>query len=561
MPITKTTQITNSEAIKLIEAAKNAELCRDIRTSRRILSAIWEDLDNNPKLDGLEFTIQAEILRLCGFFLSFYGRSKNLKNYQERGRNFLTKAIEMFDCEKLPHKSAEAKVMLSLCYWYEGAIAESELILSETESEYINNRIHPVYIQICVNRLGIHYWKQELKHASELIEKLSVSIELCEDARLKAMYHNQAGIIYRLLKQTDKAIFNFNEAIKNARQSSNGRFCAINFNNLGNVCKDIGKFAEAHKYVDEALNFYTELQETGWLAHVLDTKAQIYFAENKLTTALIKINESLKIFRESEDFAGLVESLSTKCKILLKLGKVSEAVMLLAELVETAKARIGEFAAKKYADEFAKLIYPLENTSYPNEVKAFKASLLRKHLTDADLQITKAAQTLGISHQSLSDILNNQFPELYIELGLRRRLRRNGKRREFLSNIAPVKLTDSQMSYDGELKLNEESSYYTFALSGKRLPSLKTKQNVVVLIEAGEEEAGETVIMQNQKTDEFHCGVLEIDNLTGIFYLNDSSAGKDAFPSLLDDFKYYGKVVGYCLLEEDSGTRILFRPF
>ncbi|HEY0047718.1 MAG TPA: hypothetical protein VGB68_00420, partial [Pyrinomonadaceae bacterium] len=63
-----------------------------------------------------------------------------------------------------------------------------------------------------------------------------------------------------------------------------------------------------------------------------------------------------------------------------------------------------------------------------------------------------------------------------------------------------------------------------------------------------------------QKTDEFHCGVLEIDKLTGIFYLNDFSV-KDDFPFLLDDFKYYGKVVGYCLLEEDSGTQILFRPF
>jgi tetratricopeptide (TPR) repeat protein len=560
MPISKHTQISKSQAIKLIEEAKNAELCRDIPASQRILSAVWKNLEEDPVLNGLEVTLQAEILRLCGFFLSFYGRSRNLKEYQERGKNFLTKAIEMFDCENLPHKSAEAKVILAACYWYEGAIAESELILSETEAEYRHNQLHPVYFQICANRLLIHYWKGEYSQALEIIEQLSNPIELCKDIRSKILFHNQAGIIYRRLKQPNKAIFHYNEAIKNVKLCGNLRYCASILNNLGNIYKDIGNFAKAHQCVDEAFKSYTELQETGWAANVLDTKAQVYLAENKLASALTKINEALAILRQGEDFAGLIEALFTKAKILLKLDKINESLALFAELSEMAKIRIGEFAAKKYTDEFANLIYLLNNTSYTNELRIFKTHLLRKHLTDADLQISKAAETLGISHQSLSDILNNQFPELYIELGIKRRPRRNGKRRDVLKNIAPIKLSDSQMACESSLKLNESFSYYTFALNGKRLPSLKTKQNVVVLAEASEQTAGAVVIMQNQKTDEFHCGVLEIDKLTEIFYLNDSSV-KDGFPFLLDDFKYYGKVVGYCLLEEESGIQIMFRPF
>jgi tetratricopeptide (TPR) repeat protein len=560
MPITKQAQITTSQAIKLIEEAKNAELCRDIPASQRILGAVWKNLEEDPILNGLEGTLQAEILRLCGFFLSFYGRSRNLKVYQERGRNFLTKAIEMFDCEQLPHKSAEAKVILAACYWYEGAIAESELILSETEAEYKHNQLHPVYFQICVNRLLIHYWKGEYSQALEIIEQLSNPIELCKDIRSKTLFHNQAGITYRRLKQPDKAIFHYNEAIKNAQLCGNLRYCASILNNLGNIYKDIGNFAKAHQCIDEAFKSYTELQETGWAANVLDTKAQVYLAENKLASALTKINEALTILRQGEDFAGLTEALFTKSKILLQLNRVAEAIKLVGELTDIANERIGEFAADKYADEFSKLIYPLSNTSYSNEVRNFKTHLLRQHLTNAELQVSKAAETLEISHQNLSDILNNQFPELYIELGIKRRSRRNGKKRDILKNIAPIKLSDSQMACESRLKLNEDASYYTFALSGKRLPSLKTKLNVVVLVEASEQTIGATVIMQNQKTDEFHCGVLEMDKLTGIFYLNDSLV-KDGFPFLLDDFKYYGKVVGYCLLEADSGIQILFCSF
>jgi len=116
------------------------------------------------------------------------------------------------------------------------------------------------------------------------------------------------------------------------------------------------------------------------------------------------------------------------------------------------------------------------------------------------------------------------------------------------------------MFFDGGLKLRDEASYYTFAMSGRRLPSLKTKQNVIVLVESGEAFSGTTVIMQNQRTNDFHCGTLEMDKLTGIFYLNDLSE-KDGFPFLFDDFKYYGKVFGYCVLEDDDGKDIMFLPF
>lgn len=566
MPIKKSNQISVSGALQLIREARNSELCRDIQSSRRILSAVWENLEDDPCLDGLENVLQAEILRLCGFFLSFYGRSRNLRNYQERGRDFLIQSVEMFELEDMPHKSAEAKVMLALCYWYEGAINECELILAETESEYENNQLHPVYIQICVNRLMTHYWKgirykdaAEFQKGMTIVEKLAVPVEFCADLRIRAMYHNQAGIFFRALKQPEKAVFHYTEAIQTARKSGNQRFVAINLNNFAFLCKEIGDYANAHYYVDESIKIFNDLSEPGWMAHTLDTKAQIYLSENKLATALAVIDKALNLFREGEDYSGLTDAMFTKCRALLQFDRVPEAVLILTELTAIANQRIGEFAAGKYAEEFSRLIFPLNNASYPNEVKGFKTTLLRRHLTEADLQVTKAAQTLGISHQSLSDILNNQFPELYIELGIKRRSRRNGKKVEVLKNIAPIKLSDSQMALDQDLNLNDDAAYYTFAMNGSRLPALKTKQNVIVLVESTDKTAGETVIVQNQKTNDFHCGVLELDKLTEIQYLYDSTS-KDDFPFLLEDFKYFGKIVAYSLIE-DSDPEILFRPY
>lgn len=65
-------EITQPELTHLIEEAKNAELCRDIAASRKIFSSFWQDIEVDPDVSGFEAVIQAEFLRLCGFFLSCY---------------------------------------------------------------------------------------------------------------------------------------------------------------------------------------------------------------------------------------------------------------------------------------------------------------------------------------------------------------------------------------------------------------------------------------------------------------------------------------------------------
>ncbi len=106
-----TKEIIKPKVAALLEEAKNAELCRDIEDSRRVFSSFWPDIESDPDVSDFEAVVQAELLRLCGFFLSYYGRSQGKANYQLRGKDLLTKAIEVF--EDLDHldKMAEARVM------------------------------------------------------------------------------------------------------------------------------------------------------------------------------------------------------------------------------------------------------------------------------------------------------------------------------------------------------------------------------------------------------------------------------------------------------------------
>ncbi|HSK73401.1 MAG TPA: tetratricopeptide repeat protein, partial [Pyrinomonadaceae bacterium] len=201
------------EILPLIEEARNAELCRDIDLMQKTVNAFWEDFDHAPDLIGYEKPIRAELLRISGAFLSFYGYARNKKDYQIRGKDLLTQAIEVFESQKLQEKAAEAKVMLAHCYWNTGEIEESEALLEMVEAEFGDNLKHPVYLKICINRLLTLIWKKKFDQALEIIEKIDSAIDVCGDLRLQAQFHIEAGIFYRSTEKYEKAVSHYQEAI------------------------------------------------------------------------------------------------------------------------------------------------------------------------------------------------------------------------------------------------------------------------------------------------------------------------------------------------------------
>lgn len=563
-------KLTTQNILEIIEDAKNAELCRDWELSRQLLSPLWGGFESEPELPAeLPDILRAEILRLCGFNLSCVGRAKNKIKYQERGRNLLTRAIEIFESENFNHKAAEAKVMLSLCYWYEGAYEESNLILEQTESEYKNNQLHPVYIQICCNRLMILYKLQQMTEAFELIEKLRIPMEFCKDARLQTMYHNQAGIVFDVSGKTDKAFFHYQNAISYSIKAKNRRFEAQNLNNLALLCKQIGDFNSAHKHVDTAFEIYEELDENGWLAHVLDTKALIYLAERNFALAEKYINKAIDIFRGGEDFMGLSDALFNRAKIYLKINLRTEALIDFAEVMKISTLRTGESAAVRYAAEFAKLIYALTGTDYYTEEKTFRKKLVRDALQMNELQVVQAAKSLGMSHQNLSKIMRFQFPEIYDELGIKYRNRTARAKQKTVrlktiynekqdKKIEILAINHNEIILPDSIKMQFEGKFFSFILSGKQLPELKTNDNVIVLATEVEEANHQTVIAQNRESREFVLLKLGYDKFMEVFYV----VSEDSEELLsIDDFNIYGKIVAYHSLKKEESGALKFIPY
>ncbi len=558
-----TCKLTLPDALQLIEEARNAELCRDTESLQKILQIIW-NVEEAPDFDHYDEVIKAELLRIAGVFLSIYGKySRNGKNFQPKAKDLLTNATELFEANNLFDKAAEAKINLAFCYWNLGEVNECQAILDVVESEFSKNSLHPIYLQIRINRLLIYFFNQDIKPALKIIEEIDVSMRFCTDVRLQAMFHNQAGIFYRADKQYEKAVFHLNEAIRFAKKVNNKLFVAINLNNLAYLYKEIVDFQKAFDCISESISEVSKIKHQGFLAHALDTKALIYLDWNKTERALETINQSIEYFNRGEDFRGLTDALWTKIRCLFRLGCAEEGFNVFAELGHIAQERIGEVAVQKFAKKLTEEVYVLRHLPLAEESAEFRKSRVAKALVEANGTIGVAAKILGLnSHQALSDILNKQFPGLLQELGFSRRARRGtaGKplRAEtvnldyFLSEreITRLILPGNNFSFDFNISTEKFETFYfdkylmkTFGIDAA---------SIVAVVPVSELKAGQNIVVCDK--DVFTVAKVEYHDWSGIYFISDARGE----PLPLDEKNVVGEPVGYCLFSRTDEKFIEF---
>jgi hypothetical protein len=105
---------------------------------------------------------------------------------------------------------------------------------------------------------------------------------------------------------------------------------------------------------------------------------------------------------------------------------VSEATVLFGDLTEIAGQQIGHVAVDKFEKLLVEEVYVLKHFPLVDELAALKRSLVVRALRETEGHMAKASKVLGLrSHQHLSQILNREFPDIYDELGIKRRAPRS----------------------------------------------------------------------------------------------------------------------------------------
>jgi tetratricopeptide (TPR) repeat protein len=549
---------------RLVERGRALEARRDLEGAIENFAPIWPDIDRDPDFSAFEPGEQAVLYRLTGFFLSIYGNVRSLKSYQERAKNLLCRSSDLFDSLNDRHSSADARNVLALCYINEGAVLEGEVILEQAAEDLIGEYLHPVYLRNRVNLLIAKRRQGKYDEALQVIEENLIPIEFCQDLRVNCLFHEKAGIIYRILQQYDQAIRHYHESIRFALQLDNPLFLSSQHNNLAFLYNKIRNFELAHTYINEAINLAQENNFKGALPSYLDTQALIFANEGFPNLALTTIDKAISILVDGDDYFSLTEAIWNKCKFLLQLDRKEEAVLLFAELIPLAGQRMGDFAVKQFTREFSEIIHvKREGLSLDEDLQRFKRNELRDAIRKANFNLHQAAQNLKIKIADLSKILNNEFPELYGELDLQKPKRAEHEaktgRAESTASIPRVISPLSLQNVDFSLTAETSGEILTFYVAAEKLPArLPLRADAIVAVVATSLLcAGDLAIVSDPVTQTYSLGYVQYDEAFDLSYIVDPL--RDA-PVFLNDLDVVGRVVGYCPFREINNNKLSFSP-
>jgi tetratricopeptide (TPR) repeat protein len=539
----KSSTLTSADVYQVINEARDAELCRNLDLFREVLSTFWEDFEKEPELPTLSSIAHAELLRLCGVFLSQFGRAKGLSDYQLRAKDVLTRAAELFEAQQYSEKVAETRVSLANCYWFSGEISEYDDILRSIEAEFGTETVHPVSIQIKLNRIFVASWRQDQLETQRLIKEVSRLIPSCPDFRLRTQFQNMAGIACLDAGDLEKSIFYFKEAVQSAKNVKSNMFVAFNLNNLAFLYRMIRNFEAAHQTVNEAILILETREAIGWSAHALDTKALIHLDEGEQDKALTVIERAIQIFSEGEDYGGLTDAMWTKCLCLLRVNRFTDAHTVFIELRDMAARQIGEVAVDKFEKLLAEEVHVLRHFPLVDELSALKRSLVVKAIRQTEGHMARASKVLGLrSQQHLSQILNREFPDIYDELGIKRRARRSkGARKKEpsldVSRLIMPKGRTYSFNFNWRGTLEPQFFYFPKYL----MLAFGIKNNGIVAVMPVKSESlfdGGIVLYSYNYT--FRIGRLAYDELAQIFLVDLEEL------IFLSDVTLIGVPIGYC---------------
>ncbi len=312
---------------------------------------IWQDKSELPDVEGLSPYFAAELFLRCGSLFGFLGHNKQIPNSQEKSRNLLTHArnlfLELYNVEKI----AECENYLALAYWRTGEINEAQAWLEESFSHNLkpsnNTRIYSYIIKALVLLSS-----NKPDEILDTLYKIEDIISECTDNCLIGSYYNQIGIAWDILGNVPKALQNLESARGFYAKAQHKDYLGVVYNDLSLLYKTARYFEKAHQMIDSSTKIFKNIKDQTREAFSLDTKAQIFLSEGKFEEALKTIEKSVIILNLGENISYLIESYRTKIKILISMDNISAATFSLIEAVQIAKTKISEEAANNLVSEY-----------------------------------------------------------------------------------------------------------------------------------------------------------------------------------------------------------------
>jgi tetratricopeptide (TPR) repeat protein len=335
--------LTKSERV-LLRCQVAADLIHrgQYEAAREALGELWLGVGQRPPVRNLPPDVDAEVLLQCGTLTGWLGSALNVSGAQEQSKDMLSEAGRKFRSQGMLAKVSEAQYELGICYWRLGAFEEARLILGEALKP-----LKELYVElkakILIRRTLVEISENKYYDALNILKEAEPVFESAND-ELKGRWHGQKGLVLRRLASAegqddyfDRAIIEYTAAIYHYEQARHERYCGINLNNIAFLLYKLGRYGEAHEYLDRAQLILTKLRDSGILAQVDETRARVLVAEKKYRDADRVITGVIKTFEQGGESALLADALSIQGVVWARVGAREASLNILREAVKVAE--------------------------------------------------------------------------------------------------------------------------------------------------------------------------------------------------------------------------------
>jgi len=471
-PKLKTSNLgANDEALFRCKTALEQKDRGDYLGAQKAMRPYWSRMGEAPNTQGLEPSVAAEVLLCVGILTGWIGSKNQVSDAQETAKNLITQSMTYFESSRDVSKVALAQSEIAYCYWREGALNEARSWLREALE---NLTFEGAARARALLKLSTVEWTSgRFREALALLDQNESLFRKITNPKIKGNYHTELAIIHRNLATNEnrceyfrRAIVEYKEAERQFTLADNQTFRADVINNVGFLFFKLGRYKEAHKYLDAARRLTVKFKNKAHTAQIDESRAQVLIAEGKFTEAERIAHRAVSALQKSGHCCTMAEALITQGTALARLGRsdyarsvfqqaiqvahqvnalntaglaaltlLEEVQGLAPEIVQAAYRQAREWLANsqspdtklRLADVTDKVVASIQTElkaddateillTGPGGLQAqldkYEGVIIKRALVQADGKVTLAASLLELRYQSLAYKIEHQHPEL-----------------------------------------------------------------------------------------------------------------------------------------------------
>lgn len=417
----------NERAECCCEAAKEFENRGEYDRACKVLSDYWRRLGDDPKLDGLEPSIAAEILLRAGVLTGIVGAYRQIPGAQETAKDLLTQAQSIFEARQAIKKIAEVRSELAYCYWRTNDLQESRDCLKEAISLLtIDSELKAKAL------LRLSLVEHSLNHdqkAFSILTKYAPLFLRLNNHTLRGIYHvtfgNRLENLAELQKRSDyidRALIEYAAASYHFDLAEHRPYLANVETNLGYLYFKINRFDEANEHLNRARKIFGNLKDASSAAQVDETRACVFLAQGRITEAERKARSAVSVQAKGGNVYLLTEALITYGRVLARSQSYAAAYGTFRRAIELADSaglpnRANEAIVAAFRELGDHLVIAergqlLSGRGVGQDKLTLEHEVMKLALEQAKGSVTKAARLVGMSHQAFIFALNTRHKDL-----------------------------------------------------------------------------------------------------------------------------------------------------